>query len=250
MNFRFLIPVYIFLLTAAMFGWWYSAPEQMIFSGGLLIIGYFAAAWWLTSERNDWWCFALTPVLLALASISFGLLIPGSWLLGLMLAIVTILEAVYWGYAFRYASHSPAYQPFSLERLSASFHFLTIFFVAATAFGLRTYLDFPFSLIAPIFSALVCVLVLQWIWVSKTSFSKSWRFGLVAALVVIETAYVATFFPLDYRLLGFLVASTYYAIMYLVASSTAGTLTKRQLRLIAAVIVLCWLAVFLSGRWL
>lgn len=250
MNFRFLLPAYIFAITAVLFSWWYLVPEQTNLICIALVLSYTLAAWWLTPDRNDWWRFAVTPLFLAFATIAFALLISGTWPVLLLLGAIVILETMYWGYAYRYASRSVAYRPFSLERLSASLDFLSVFFLASAAYGLKIFLDLPLWLTGGSFCLLVCVLVLQWIWMGKATVAKYWRSSLVIAVVVIELFFLVTFFPLDYRLLGFLAASAYYVLMSIMTAANAGTLSKRHLRLAAMIIIVCWLAIFATGRWL
>lgn len=249
MPYLFLVIPYIVLLTAGLFGWWYLDPTSVAWVLGGIILGYLFAAWRLQQTRSDWWRFAVTPILLALAGLLFSLLVSGGFSALAVLIGIGLLEIPYWRYVYLYAARPGSYAPFSLERLSASLDFLTVYFLAAAAYGLKTFLDVPTWLITLCFALLIGLIWNQWLWASKVNLAAGWRYAAVATIVLVELFWLQGFSPLDFRLLAFPVATGYYVLLNLMSLRLAGTLERRALYALGGVMLASWLAVFLTAHW-
>ncbi len=249
MPYAFLILPYIALLTAGLYGWWFLDPTSVFWVLGGIVVGYLLGAWWLDQTRRDWWRFAVTPTLLALAALAFSLLIPGKGGALSVLVVAGILQLLYWRYAYLYAARPGNYVPFSLERLGASLDFLTVYFLTAAGYGLKTFLDVPTWMLALAFALLISLLWSQWLWVGKINRAVGWRHAAVAAVVLTELFLLQYFSPLDFRLLAFPVASGYYVLVNLMSLKMAGSLDRRKIYTLGAVLLVSWLAVFLTARW-
>jgi hypothetical protein len=55
--------------------------------------------------------------------------------------------------------------------------------------------------------------------------------------------------PLDFNILGFMLASTWYALSGIVAAHVSGRLTAGRLRLILGIIFGSWLIILVTARW-
>ncbi len=250
MNARFLLVPCIVLAHAALLLWWYLQPDSLGIMLGAATILYVFGAQWLDRTRRDWWHFALLPIVWTVSVVLFASLVSGAFSLPVLLFIALLGNAVYWRYADLYAMQSSRYRPFSLERLSLLINFLSIFFFAAAAYGVKTFLDVPTWLMGLCFSAFVCLVVYQWAWISKMDWKVTWRLPTVAAIIVIELFFLILSFPLDFRILGFLVAIIYYAVISLIDQHTKHGLPPKTFKLALILIIIAWLAVILTARWL
>ncbi len=249
MPYLFLVIPYIVVLTAGLLSWWFLDPTSVAWVLGGITIGYLLAAWRLQQARSDWWRFAITPILLAVAGLLFSLLVSGRFSPIAVLAGIGLLEIPYWRYVYLYAARPGSYAPFSLERLSASLNFLTVYFLAAAAYGLKTFLDVPAWLITLSFALLIALLWNQWLWASKVSLAHGWRYAVVATIVLVELFWLQSFSPLDFRLLAFPLATGYYVLLNLMSLRLSGNLERRSLYALGAVMLASWVAVFLTAQW-
>lgn len=249
MPYGFLLIPYIFFLTGGLFGWWYTDPSSISWVAGGIALGYLLGAWWLDQERRDWWRFAVSPLLLALSGLAFSSLVVGAYSALAILVIAGLLSLMYWRYAYLYVTRPGSYVPFSLERFSNSLNFLTVYFLAASAYGVKTFLDIPSWSIAVVFGLATILLWSQWAWANKISRSMAWRYGAVGSLVMIELFLLQGYSPVDFRLLAFPVATAYYALLTLMSLRAFGTLERRRGYVLAGIMLFVWLAVFLTARW-
>lgn len=250
MNLRLFISPFILALSIALFTWCYVVPTHIGWILLALAFIYALAAQGLDTDGNDWWRFAVTPFLLGASTLIYCLLVPQGVSTILLLAVVVALEFLYWQYALAYTSHIRSYIPFSLERLCFALNFLTVFFLAAGAYGLKTFLDVPSWLIGIVFCCLIFVILWQWLWNSRLALAQGWRAALIVSLVTLEIFLVAGFFPLDFRILGFLVVTVYYSAVSLISQQQGGNADTRRFQILAGLIIITWLAVFLTARWL
>lgn len=249
MRFRFFIIPFIILLTTALSIWWFLDVKNSIWMLLILLGGYIWAAWMLDPERKDWWRFAISPWLAAVSILLFGVVISGSLPYILLVVMSVILQIIYWRHLLTYTSESLSYVPFSLERLSFSYNFLTIFFLAASMFGFRRFLDISNWILAPIFGLCLAVLILQRLWISQSKPGAAWRLAVGLFIGIMELFLVASFLPLDFRLLAFLVAAAYYGFVSLGAEQSEKEVSRLNFRLLVIIIIVGCIAVFATARW-
>ena len=249
MRFRFFILPFIVLLTVAAAISWFYRPTYGIWIMFILLIGYLWSAWWLDPERSDWWRFAITPWLLSLALLLFCLLVSGGWLVFVFITLLVLLQAVYWRYVLVYTDSAASYTPFSLERLSFIINFLVVFLLASAMYGFKTFLDISTWILLPIFGVCLAILISQRLWISKATGGVAWRLAGSLFIGTIQIFLLTSFLPLDFRLLGFLVAAAYYGFISLGSEVTDNTVNRRNVWILITILTLASLAVFLTARW-
>lgn len=249
MRFRFFIIPFIALLTIAVSVWWFLDATNAIWIVSTLLVGYVWAGWQLDPERKDWWRFAIIPWLAAVTILFFSILISGALFFILLAAFSVILQILYWRQLLTFTSESSLYIPFSLERLSFSYNFIIIFFLAASIFGFKRFLDISSWILWPVFGVCLAVLILQRLWITQAHQSAAWRLAGSLFIVVMELFLVASFLPLDFRLLAFLVAAAYYGFVSLGSGQTEQEVSRLNVRLLIIIITLGCIAVFATARW-
>ena len=249
MRFRFFILPFVVLLTTVSAVWWYLVPTNGLWIMSILLIGFLWAAWWLEPERVDWWRFAVTPWLVSLAILLFCLLISGQWLIYSLMALLVFLQAIYWRHVLIYTDADAVYTPFSLERLSFNLNFLAVFFLASAMYGFKTFLNISTWILVPVFGVCLALFISQRLWISKADRGVTWRLAGSLFIGVLQIFIITSFLPLDFRLLGFLVAATYYGFVSLGTQITDQTVNRRDMLVLIILLTMACLAVFVTARW-
>jgi len=249
MDSRLLFLPTIVVSFIAIIVWWYLRTVDFGIIMGVVGFINLAAAWWITRERRDWWSFSIVPALLLWSSLSYSLVVLNSSIALISVIVATVLAILYWRLVFLYAFNHTAYRPFSLERLFGYASFIILFFSISAAYSLKTFLDLPTWQPATIILLIVIGLAYQWQWMQKIDWKQAWPYVVLFPIAITELFFVAAFLPLDSSILGFLLASTWYAISYLAATNVAGRLTPQQLRLISGTVIFLWIILLLTARW-
>lgn len=249
MRFRFFILPFVFFLTVSLSVWWYIDPTMAPWILGVLLLGYVGAAWWLDAERPDWWRFAVTPWLMATSILLFSLLLSTGWPIFCLIALLCILEVIYWRYVLTYTDATAVYTPFTLERLSFNLNFLVVFFLAAAIYGFRTFLDISFWITWPVFAVCLAFLISQRLWIAHSQRGATWRLALSLGVSTLEVFILGSFLPFDFRILAFLVAAAYYGLVAMGSEQTETKAIRFNLRLLLIILVLGCLAVLATARW-
>jgi hypothetical protein len=249
MHFRFFIIPFIALLTTIISIWWYVDATNTIWIISTLLLGYVWAAWRLDPDRKDWWRFTIIPLLAAVSILFFSLLISGLFTYSLLAIFSVILQLIYWRQLLIYTSESSTYIPFSLERLSFNYNFIIIFFLVASMYGFRRFLDISIYIIGPVFGFCLAVLIVQRLWISQSNRGGDLRLAISIFIGVMELFLIASFLPLDFRLLAFLVTAAYYGFVSLGSEQTEHEVSKVSLRILIIIIALGCIAVFATARW-
>lgn len=249
MRFRFFIIPFIVLLTIAVSIWWFFDATNAIWIILTLVAGYSWAGWKLDPERKDWWRFAIIPWLMAVTILFFSILISGVLLYVLLAVLSVLLQIIYWRQLLTYTSESTSYIPFSLERLSFSYNFLILFFATASIFGFKRFLDIPEWILWPTFAICLAILIAQRLWLTDAHQNTAWRLATTIFIAVMELFIVASFLPLDFRLLAFLVAAAYYGFVSYGFGRSDQEVSQLHVRLLLIIITLGCLAVLATARW-
>ncbi len=249
MRFRYFIIPFIALLTIALSVWWFYIPANLMWIISILAIGYLWSAWRLDPERFDWWRFAISPWCLAVSILLFSLLISGPLPFFSLVLVSVVLQIIYWRHLLMYTNEVSGYIPFSLERLSFNYNFLTIFFLAASMFGLKTFLDTSMWILAPIFGATILILISQRLWISQIKNQMAWRMAASIFIGVMEVFLLVPLLPLDFRLLAFLVATSYYGFVTLSTEGSGDDSLRTNLRFFIIIFIIGCIAVFATARW-
>lgn len=249
MGFRFFILPFVVLLTTAAAIWWYYSPGTGLPIIAFLLAGYGAAAWWLDTHRSDWWRFASTPWLLASSILLFSLLLSRGWVLVSLLVVMVILEAIYWRYVVTFTDVTATYAPFSLERLSFNLNFLIVFFISGALYGLRTFLDISLWVVTPVFAAVLALLILQRLWITKNYSGTAWRLAITTWLSTVEVFLLISLLPFDFRILAFIVTTVYYGLITLGSKDSETTKRVNRFWLLIIILAVTCLAVLATARW-
>jgi hypothetical protein len=249
MNPKLFFPPIITIIIASLPFWWYNRTADLGYIMLAILLINLGAAFWLVRSRRDWWSFAILPILLLASAFAYALIISLSWLALAIVSFAAIAAIAYWRLVFLYILKQNLYRPLSLERLSSFLSFFVIFFTAAAAYGLKVFLDLPNWQTVGVAFIFLSAIIYQWFWVRQLVWRTSWYYLLAFIVVMTEIFLVFGFLPFDFIVIGFLFASLWHGLSFLVAEHLSGQLTLKRSRFIISLIIILWVAILLTARW-
>lgn len=242
-----LVPVALWLL-----GQLFLLKPDLFFvavSLGVLIIALSVRGLSLGSRRYDWPLFFYFPALLFISASLYETLIPNHyWVQALFLLIAGLifsyLKNLY--YLMRYEAPERAGK---VDSISLAGSVLSFFFLAASIYGLPTFLGWSFW---PLFFSsvvLIPLLTFQPFSVGRLNLKGNWPIFLMVNLGLLQIVAVLYLLPLRFNVLGLLAAFAFYMIMLVLRSVLRGNFSGRLLRfpLISGLIIV--VIVLLTARW-
>jgi len=239
----------IILSNLALFVWWYFRSSDFIFILLAIILINLATAWWINSSRRDWWSFALLPIIFTISALSYALIISNASVVLAIVVLAYIILVVYWRLIFVYVFRHFSYRPFSLERLFYYLSFISIFFFSAAAYGIKTFLDVPLWQLIGVILLFQIILTYLWSWVHKIDLTIVWPYSIALIVMIIELFIVVSLLSLNFNISGFVIASSWHGLSFLITEHLGGRLTHQRSRFIISLIIIIWLAVLITARW-
>ena len=250
-KFNYFLP---FIFTVVIFSSveWYLAHPKMFFILLIIVVilNFLVAYLFNKQKQNDWWRFALLPVLANILVFSYLVILTSSSLIQILIVLLTIFNYIYWHYVFYYLYRQNQYTAFSLENFSFYINFILVFLLGSLAYGLRSLLSLNILLLSGIVLIVLVLIVLQIFWISKFSWRNNKIYLSIIILVLMELFFMLSFLPLDYNLLGFIWATGYYLVISMVNDKLKDRLTKIKVKYILVLVFISWLILFLSARWI
>lgn len=216
----------------------------------LLIITFYVRI--LIKKRSEkfWPMFIITPVLFY-SSFSFysAIIVSQFWIQVIFLLnawfIFSYLKNIYYYFSFGAPERES-----KLRRLLASGAFLSTFAFASNLYGLPIFLSWPFFLLLIAFMIICLALFGQFFVFTKKIEREQKVFLGINILVLAEFAGVLFFLPLNFNILGLLVALVFYFLVLLNDFREEHRLNFKNVKwpliILSAVIILT----LLSARWL
>jgi hypothetical protein len=217
---------------------------------GLLIITFGVRALMKNQTAKFWPVFILPPALFFL-SFSFysALLISQFWIQVIFILNVWFvfyyLQNIYYYFSFGAPEREEKFR-----RLLMSGSFLSAFALSASLFALPIFLSWPFAWLLLLFAFVSLALFGQTLILEKKFDSEQRLFWGINVIVLAELAGVLFFLPLNYNILGLLLALIFYFLVLLSDWRTAGKLYYKNLKwpiMIGSIIIIF---ILLSARWL
>ncbi len=237
------------LLNLALLAWWYFRVSDLMFIILVLVVLNLLLAGWLNKFRGHWWNFSFFPITFYLSSLAYSLIVSQVELMVIIIIFVWLGLIFYWRLVFAYLIKTDIYRPFSLEKFFSFFSFLTFFFLASAAYGLKTFIDLPTWQLLIGFVILEIIIIYQWWWINKMTWQVAWPYALVLLVVLVELFLTFNLLPINFNLSGFLIASSWHGLAFLSSENLSGQLTKTRSRFIIGLIIFIWLVVLLTTRW-
>ncbi len=217
---------------------------------GLLIIAFGVRSIMKKQSAKFWPAFIFPPALFFL-SFSFysALLVSRFWIQAIFLLIAWFvfyyLQNIYYHFSF-----GAPEREMKLRRLLASGAFLSAFALAATLFGLPIFLSWSFFLLLLLFVLVSIVLFGQFFILDNKISREEKIFWGINVLVLAEMASVLFLLPLNYNILGLLLALIFYFLIFAGEIRLAGRLNYKNLKWPIIIGTIIIILILLSARWL
>ncbi|MEI6529190.1 MAG: hypothetical protein WCN88_02150 [Candidatus Falkowbacteria bacterium] len=246
---------YLILTTFALWALneiFYFKPDFFFVSLALavIIITFYIRALARKKSEKFWPVYVLTPVLFYL-SFSFysAIIVSQFWIQAIFLLnawfIFSYLKNLYYYFSFGAPERESR-----LKRLLVSGAFLSTFALASNLYGLPIFLSWPFFLLLIAFMVICLGLFGQFFVFSKNVDREQKIFLGINILVFAEFAGVLFFLPLNFNILGLMVALVFYFLIMLNDLRVEYRLNFKNVKwpliILSAVIILT----LLSARWL
>ena len=219
-------------------------------SFGVLFITFGVRTFIKNRGAKFWPVFILPPVLFFL-SFSFysSIIISYFWIQVIFLLIAWFIYS-YFQNIYYYFSFGAPEREVKIRRLMVSGSFLSTFAIAATLYGLPIFLSWPFILLLLSFIVISLALFGQFFIFSKNINREQKIFLGINILVLAEFVGIFYLLPLNFNILGLLVAIIFYLLFLLNDWRGENRLDFKNLKWPIIISSLVIIFILLSARWL
>lgn len=244
----FLVPILIWLFSQIFVA--YPSFFFIALALSFLLLALTVKSIFHSYDKGHWSFYLYFPTLLMLTSFSYATMLADKNLVQVILFLTAFLLGIYlhnFYYFFRY--QAPERQQF-LDSFSFATVVLSVFFMAASTYGLATFLGWSFSWLLLAFLLFSLPLFFQPFITKRLNVRANWPWFLSAVLILIQLVAVFYFLPLNFSILGLLVAIFFYLLLFVIRLMLKDDVSGKILRfpLISSLLVV--LILLLSSRWL
>jgi len=217
---------------------------------GLLIIT-FGVRRLIKKQSPKFWPIFILPLGLFYLSFSFysAMIVSQFWIQAIFLLNAWFgffyLQNIYYYFSFGAPEREA-----KLRRLLISGSFLSTFAIASSLYALPIFLSWPFFSLLLIFILISFGLFGQFLILEKNISSEQKIFWGIKVLILAESAGALFLLPLNYNILGLLLALIFYLLILFDDWHTAGRLYYKNLKWPLVISALVIILILLSARWL
>ena len=241
------IPLILLLLSIAFLffrGFFYAAVGL----GALLII---LTVKYLVEKNssNPWLPFIFSPLLVFLGGEFYAIFLSNYfYLLAIFLVIIWFVYS-YLRNLYYYLAYGAPEREKKIDSLLLSGGFISVWAFASALFNIQAFLNWPFWLLLLIFAPFVWLSFAYFSWWQK-NFSSAGLAIFFNTVVLLELTWVLSLLPLNYNILGFLLALFYYFLLFSLRLSWRRELNRRRLRLVLVGSSIIIFLILLTAAWL
>ncbi len=244
----FLTPVLLWFLNEL-----YIFEPSLFFvslSFSLLILAFFIRLLITKNSKEFWPQYIVSPVLFYFSFSFYSAMIVNQFLIQVIFAlnawfIFSYLKNIYYFLAF-----GAPEREHKLHRLLLSGAFLSVFALASTIYALPIFLNWSFINLLFIFVLFSLAAFGQFLIFSKNADTAQKIFLGVNTLVLSEFAGIVFLLPLNYNILGLLVAIVFYLLILFNNWRIEDRFNFKNLRWPITIASLIFIIILLSARWL
>lgn len=219
-------------------------------SFGLLILAFGIRSLVKNNGFKFWPVFVLPPALFFLSLSFYSAIIISQFWIQVIFLLIAWFVFYYLQNIYYYFSFGAPEREVKIRRLMFSGSFLSTFAIAATLYGLPIFLSWPFSLLLLFFLVISIALYGQFYIFSKNITSEQKIFLGLDVLVLTEFAGVLFFLPLNFNILGLLLAIIFYFLILLNDFRVENKLNFKNLKWSVIIGSLIIIFILLTARWL
>lgn len=246
-------PLLIPLLVFALAEMYFFYPKLIYVAAVLANLFIFFAVWQFSrySEIDKrWWNYLILPAVMSTTVMAYSVFISSKFLIQLLFIFNLVFLYLYLRQVYYYLLKPAAYKVFSIENLSSYINWLTFFFLAATVYGLQSFLNLPVSWLALIMLGVTALIVYQIIWANKIELKIGLPYILISCLILVELSWSISFLPFNYNISGLGLAICYYVIIGLVKNHLLDKLDATKVKMYLILGSVSLFLILFTAKWL
>jgi hypothetical protein len=244
-----LIPLLVFLFEEIYF----FSPKFVYVIMILVGLSVFFVIWqfsrWSQVDKQ-WWNYLILPIAMSSAVISYSVFIGYKSLIQLLFIFNLVFLYIYLRHVYYYLLNPPAYEVFSIENISSYTNWLTFFLLAATVYGLQSFLNLPIPWLVLIILGITALTTYQIIWVNKIEITLGLPYILISCLILVELFWSISFLPFNYNISGLCLAISYYVITGLIKNHLLNKLDVKKVKMYLILATISLFLILLTAKWI
>jgi hypothetical protein len=243
-----ILPLLVWLLSETYLIW----PELMYFSlitSAVLVIGV-SFILKTPERRTPWWATAILPLVFIASSAVYVSLQTSRFLIQLVFFALLIFIFSYFKDLYYFWQRPDLYDEEAHTRIRAYGGFLTIFFAGADLYGLQSLLSLTVWPLLIAFAVIALAVCHDNLGLNNQSRRTIWQFMALDAFLLLETAIVFVFWPLNYNVTGLALGIVYYMLINLTRLYLQQALTSKKIKLYLIISYAGLAVLLLTARWL
>lgn len=239
------------LLVLGLYEAFYFNPQFIyagLFLSNLLIIYAVRDLAKLWSIKN-WWDYCILPIFFITNLAIYSSLLVSSALIQALFVINFLFIFYYLKNIYFYFAQKNKYR-YIIQNLSSYGNFLIVFFLAATIFGLQSFLGVSLWILMTIFTVIMLILVYEVLITNEIKVKPKLHFVFILTLLMTEFACAVYFLPFNYNVLGLIVAICYYISIGILKFHLKDSLTSKTIKLYLTAGIGSIIVVLLTTQWL
>lgn len=252
MKYNRFLPLFIPLLVFLFEEIYFFSPKLIYLMAVLVILSIFFVVWQFSrASKIDkrWWNYLILPAILSSSVMAYSVFISNKSIIQLLFVFNIVFLYIYLRHVYYYLLNSLAYEIFSIENISSYANWLAFFLLAATMYGLQSFLNLSISWLALIMLSATALAVYQVIWVNKIELPIGLPYILISCLILMELFWSISFLPFNYNISGFCLAISYYVIIGLVKNHLLDKLEAKKVRMYLMLALISLFLILLTAKW-
>jgi hypothetical protein len=199
---------------------------------------------------KSWWNYLILPSLISSSLIAFSVLLYSKLLIQLFYALNALLLYFYFRNIYYYLLRPQAYQSHAVENMSALINFFSYFLIAATVYGLQSFLNVSIWLLTLAILFISALAVYQVIWANSIKFNKAFIYIPLSCLIMVELFWSISFFPVSHYIAGLSLAICYYMLIGLVRHHLLNKLNREKIKFYLGFGLASLFVILFTANWL
>lgn len=232
----------VFLLKPSFF---YSS----ITLGGLLII-LLTRNIVKSFRKHGWLVWLITPILFWFSASLYSTIVISSFWIQIIFLVIAWFMYSYFNNLSNYLPNKTPERNKKFDNLVLSGGVLICVTSGASLYGLTSFISWSTSFLLLLFVPIAILLFFQFAPLRKNFWQENKYLLPINILLLLELAIVLSFLPLNFNLLGFVLAIGYYFLLSVMRFRWQERLEYRNIKRLVILMVVIVLILFLSTRWL
>jgi len=201
-------------------------------------------------EKKRWPLFTITPLLFFLSFSGYSAILFNYYWIQFIFILVAWFIFAYLRNFYYYSTYQASERREKVDSLLLTGSFLSLFATASVLYGLPVFLSWPFNFLLLIFIPISGLLLVQFLSLRRLKFGPHILFIIIEVIILAELAWVISLLPLNFTILGFILAIIYYFLLIVFRLYLNNDLQGRKLRLPLIFSSLILIILLLTARWL